>query len=142
MIRLLEISNQTLFWYYLASNLAYLVMLIIALKTSALHQRRLESHRLGWFREAPMTPPITIIVPAHNEEASIRVNVRNLLALDYPELEVIVVNDGSEDCTLEELCDEFRLRRVRAVYVPMTKSAPIRGLYRSEMQSNLLVLDK
>jgi hypothetical protein len=35
MIRLLEISNLTLFWYYLASNLAYLAMLIIALKTSA-----------------------------------------------------------------------------------------------------------
>ena len=142
MIRLLELSNQTLFWYYLASNLAYLVMLIIALKTSALHQRRLESHRLSWFRGAPMTPPITVIVPAHNEEASIRMNVRNLLALDYPELEVIVVNDGSQDRTLEALCDEFRLRRVRAVYVPATKSAPIRGLYRSAMQSNLLVLDK
>lgn len=142
MIRLLEISNQTLFWYYLASNLAYLVMLIIALKTSALHQRRLESHRLSWFRGAPMTPPITIIVPAHNEEASIRMNVRNMLALDYPELEIIVVNDGSQDRTLEELCDEFRLRRVRAVYVPVTKSAPIQGLYRSETHSNLLVLDK
>ena len=142
MIRFLEISNQTFFWYYLASNLAYLVMLTIALKTSALHQRRLESHRLSWFRGAPMTPPITIIVPAHNEEASLRMNVRNLLALDYPELEIIVVNDGSQDRTLEELCDEFRLRRVRAVYVPVTESAPIRGLYRSEMQSNLLVLDK
>lgn len=142
MIRLLEISNQTLFWYYLASNLAYLVMLIIALKTSAMHQRRLESHRLNWFKDAPMTPPITIIVPAHNEEASIRVNIRNLLALDYPELEIIVVNDGSNDRTLDELCDEFQLRRVRAVYVAVTKSAPVRGLYRSDRDSNLLVIDK
>lgn len=142
MIRFLEISNHTLFWYYLASNLGYLVMLVIALKTSALHQRRLESHRLSWFTEAPMTPPITIIVPAHNEEASIRVNVRNLLALDYPALEIIVVNDGSQDRTLDELCTEFRLRQVRAVYVPVTKSAPIRGLYRSETESNLLVIDK
>ena len=103
MIRFLEISNQTLFWYYLASNLAYLVMLLIAVKTSALHQRRLQSYRLSWFKEGPMAPPITIIAPAHNEEASIRVAVRNLLELDYPELEVIVVNDGSEDRTLEEL---------------------------------------
>ena len=142
MIRFLEFSNHTLFWYYVASNLAYLIMLIVALKTSALHQRRLESHGLGWFKGAPMTPPITVIVPAHNEESSIRVNVRNLLALDYPELEIVVVNDGSQDRTLEELCDEFRLRRVRAVYVPTTKSAPVRGLYRSDRQSNLLVLDK
>jgi cellulose synthase/poly-beta-1,6-N-acetylglucosamine synthase-like glycosyltransferase len=142
MMRFLEISNWTLFWYYLASNLAYLAMLIIALKTSAMHQRRLESHRLSWYKETPMTPPITIIVPAHNEEASIRVAIRNLLALDYPELEIVVVNDGSRDRTLEELCDEFRLRRVRAVYVSVTKSAAIRGLYRSDVEPNLLVIDK
>ncbi len=44
-----------------------------------------------------MAPGITVIAPAHNEEASIRVAVRNLLELDYPQLEVIVVNGGSED---------------------------------------------
>ena len=90
MIRFLEISNHTLFWYYLATNLAYLGMLIIALKTSARQQRRLESHRLSWFKETPMTPPITIIAPAHNEEGSIGVAIRNLLELDYPELELLV----------------------------------------------------
>jgi cellulose synthase/poly-beta-1,6-N-acetylglucosamine synthase-like glycosyltransferase len=142
MIHLLEISNQTLFWYYLASNLAYLTMLVIALKTSARHQRRLESHRLSWFKDTPMTPPITIIAPAHNEEASIRVAIRNLLELDYPQLEIIVVNDGSRDRTLEQLRGEFRLRAVRAVYVAEVKSAPIRGLYRSDIDSRLLVVDK
>src|SRR5438105_6536377 len=142
MIRLLEISNQTLFWYYLATNLAYLAMLIIALKTSARAQRRLESHRLSWYKDAPMTPPITIIAPAHNEEASIRVAIRNLLELDYPQLEIIVVNDGSLDRTLEELRDEFRLRVVRAVYIAEVKSAPVRGLYRSDVDSRLLVVDK
>src|SRR5437899_7432219 len=89
-----------------------------------------------------MATHITIIAPAHNEEASIRVAVRNLLDLDYPELEVIVVNDGSEDRTLEEMREEFRLRPVRAVYVPEAKSAPVRGLYRSEVNASLLVVDK
>jgi cellulose synthase/poly-beta-1,6-N-acetylglucosamine synthase-like glycosyltransferase len=138
----LNISNHTLFWYYLASNLAYLTMLIVALKTSAAHQRRLESHRLSWIKETPLAPPITIIAPAHNEESSIRVAVRNLLELDYPQLEVIVVNDGSEDRTLEELREGFRLRLVRAVYVPEAKSAPVRGLYRSDADTRLLVVDK
>src|SRR5437879_1982547 len=142
MIRLLEFLNHTLFWYYLASNLSYLTMLIVALKTSAAHQRRLKSHRLSWFKVSPLAPPITIIAPAHNEEKSIRVAVRNLLDLDYPELEVIVVNDGSEDRTLEEMREEFRLRPVRAVYVPEAKSAPVRGLYRSEVNASLLVVDK
>ncbi len=142
MIRFLEISNHALFWYYLASNVAYLAMLVVALKTSLAHQRRLQSHRLQWIKETPLAPPITIISPAHNEEGSIRVAVRNLLELDYPHLEVIVVNDGSQDRTFEELRDEFRLRLVRAVYVPEAKSAPVRGLYRSEVDARLLVVDK
>jgi cellulose synthase/poly-beta-1,6-N-acetylglucosamine synthase-like glycosyltransferase len=141
-IRLLEFSNHALFWYYLASNISYLVMLIVALKTSAVHQRRLKSHRLEWYKDSPLAPPITIIAPAHNEEGSIRVAVRNLLELEYPQLEVIVVNDGSEDRTLEEMKKEFRLRPVRAVYIPDAKSAPVRGLYRSQLNTSLLVVDK
>jgi cellulose synthase/poly-beta-1,6-N-acetylglucosamine synthase-like glycosyltransferase len=142
MIHFLNIANQALFWYYLASNIAYLAMLMIALKTSAMHQQRLRSYRLNWLKESPLAPPITIIAPAHNEEASIRVAVRNLLALDYPQLEVIVVNDGSKDRTFDELKEEFRLRPVRAVYVPQVKSAMVRGLYRSNADARLLVIDK
>ena len=142
MIRFLDFFNHALFWYYLASNFSYLAMLIIALKTSAMHQHRLESIRLSWIKETPMAPPITVIAPAHNEEGSIRVAVRNLLELDYPELEVIVVNDGSEDRTFEELREEFRLRQVRVVYVPEAETAPVRGLYRSDVDRRLMVIDK
>ena len=142
MIRFLDIANHTLFWYYLASNLSYLAMLIVAIKTSAAHQRRLESHRLAWIKQSPMVPPVTIIAPAHNEESSIRVAVRNLLGLEYPELEVIIVNDGSKDRTLKEMEEEFHLRPVRSVYVPEAKSAPVRGLYRSDTDARLIVVDK
>jgi len=142
MILLLDISNHALFWYYLAGNLAYLVMLIVALKTSAAHQRRLESRRLDWIKQTPLAPPITVIAPAHNEERSIRLVVRNLLGLDYPQLEVIVVNDGSRDRTLDELREEFHLRAVRSIYVSKIKCASVRGLYRSDLDPRLLVVDK
>ena len=138
----LSILNHILFWYYLASNLAYLLMLVVALRTTAAHQGRLQSHRLNWIKETPLAPAITVIAPAHNEEGSIRVAVRNLLELDYPQLEVIVVNDGSADRTLEELREEFRLRLVRAIYVPEAQSAQVRGLYRSEIDPKLMVIDK
>ena len=138
----LNIFNHLLFWYYLASNLAYLLMLVIALRTTAAHQGRLQSHRLNWIQETPLAPAISVIAPAHNEERSIRVAVRSLLELDYPQLELIVVNDGSADRTLEELKEEFRLRLVRAIYVPEAQSAPVRGLYRSELDPRLTVIDK
>src|SRR2546430_10165395 len=142
MIRFLEISNQTLFYYYLVCNLAYLAMLIIALKTSAARQRQLQSVSLGWIRQSPLAPPITILAPAHNEEKSIGVAVRNLLDLDYPELEVIVINDGSTDGTLDVVRREFGLRPVRAVYIPQVVSAAVRGLYRSDSDTRLIIVDK
>lgn len=142
MTALLDFVNHSLFLYYLVCNLVYLTTLIVAIRTSAKHQRRLESLRLEWIKDSPLAPPITVIAPAHNEESSIRIAARNLLDLDYPELELIIVNDGSKDRTLHELQQEFRLRPVRAVYVQTVSSARVRGLYRSEVDPRLLVVDK
>src|SRR6476620_2655112 len=141
MIHFLEISNQTLFYYYLVCNLVYLAMLIIALKTSAAHQRQLQSVSLAWIKQSPLVPPITILAPAHNEEKSICVAVRTLLDLYYPELEVIVINDGSTDRTLGVVRREFSLRLVRSLYVPQVASAPVRGLYRCDSDTRLIVVD-
>lgn len=142
MVRILEISNHAFFYYYLLCNLAYLAMLIIALKTSALHKRRVENIRLGWIKESPMAPPITILCPAHNEENSICIAIKTLLDLDYPELEVVVINDGSADRTLELIQSEFGLRAVRTIYVQMAASAPVRAIYRSTVDPRLVVVDK
>lgn len=142
MIRFLDLANHGFFYYYLVSNLTYLVLLIVALKTSVAHQHRLESLRLSWLKETPLVPPITILVPAHSEEKSIRIAVHNLLSLDYPELEVIAINDGSQDRTLQELQEEFQLRPVNVIYVPHIQCARVRGLYRSDTQPRLLVVDK
>ncbi len=142
MIYFLNVANHSLFFYYLASNFAYLAMLIIALRTSATHLRHLKSIDLNWIKGSALVPPVAVLVPAHNEEKSICTAVRNLLDLDYPELELIVVNDGSTDNTLQRMQKEFRLRLVRAVYVPQVTCAPVRGLYRSDVDLRLLVVDK
>jgi cellulose synthase/poly-beta-1,6-N-acetylglucosamine synthase-like glycosyltransferase len=138
----LEFSNWTLFYYYVASNIAYFVMLLIAISTSRAHQNRLKSVPLTWVKGSPLAPPITILMPAHDEELCISTAVRNVLDLDYPELEVIVINDGSVDRTLALLQERFRLRPVRMVYVPHAKSAVVRALYRSDLDARLVVVDK
>lgn len=142
MIHILELANQTLFYYYLVCNLVYLAMLVIAMKASAAHQRRLESVNLGSIKHSPLAPPITILAPAYNEEKSICVAVRNLLDLDYPELEVIVINDGSTDRTFQNIQRDFGLRPVRAVYIQQAKNAPVRGIYRCDLDKRLVVVDK
>jgi cellulose synthase/poly-beta-1,6-N-acetylglucosamine synthase-like glycosyltransferase len=141
-IHFLDWANHALFYYYFVSNLAYLAMLVVALRTSAAHLRHLESIPFDWIKKSPMVPPVTLLVPAHNEENFICIAVRNLLDLDYPNIEVVVINDGSVDKTLQRMQKEFGLRLVRAVYVPEITSAPVRGLYRSDVDVRLLVVDK
>jgi cellulose synthase/poly-beta-1,6-N-acetylglucosamine synthase-like glycosyltransferase len=142
MIRLILFLNDGLFLYYLGSNLIYLALLLIAIRSTVVHQRQLASIRLERFRNSPFSPPISIIAPAHNEAQSIVPSVRSFLALDYPSLEVIVVNDGSSDATLEALTREFQLLRTDLLYVPQVPSKPVRGVYMSQAEPRLLVVDK
>jgi cellulose synthase/poly-beta-1,6-N-acetylglucosamine synthase-like glycosyltransferase len=139
---LLDFLNDSLFFYYLASNLVYLVLLIVALLSSRAHHQHLASLRLERMKLSPLTPPITLIAPAHNEEGSIIPSVRSLLRIDYPELEVVVVNDGSKDRTLAKLIEEYRLEPAHILYIPHIATAPVRGMYRSAREPRLIVVDK
>jgi cellulose synthase/poly-beta-1,6-N-acetylglucosamine synthase-like glycosyltransferase len=89
------------------------------------------------------TFPISVLVPAYNEEKTVIESVRSVLSLDYPQHEVIVINDGSTDGTLERLTREFHLTRRESVVrrsIPITGS--ILGIYRSAAVPNLVVVDK
>lgn len=138
----LLVSNNLLFVYYLSSNLIYMGLLITATFKNVMHRHRLASQRLELSMVSPFTPPITLIVPAHNEEKSIVDSVKALLGLDYPALEVIVVNDGSRDATVQKLKDAYQLRPARLLYLADIATAPLRAIYRSPVEPRLLVLDK
>jgi cellulose synthase/poly-beta-1,6-N-acetylglucosamine synthase-like glycosyltransferase len=87
--------------------------------------------------------PISVLVPAHNEETTVVNAVRSVLSLDYPQHEVIVINDGSTDGTLQALIREFQLaRREMVVRRSIPIEGVIRGLYRSPSVPNLIVIDK
>ena len=89
------------------------------------------------------TFPISVIMPAYNESASAAEAVHSVLSLDYPQHEVIVVNDGSTDATLEALVGEFRLERRDTVYRRSLEFiGAIRGIYKSAAYPNLTVIDK
>ena len=127
--------------YFAAINLAYLALNALA----ALELRkRLEERLLGLLPRpySPYEPPVSIVVPAYNEAATICASVRSMLQLEYPELEVIVVNDGSGDATLEALSREFELAAFPEAYRRRLKSKPVRGVYRSARFPNLRVIDK
>jgi cellulose synthase/poly-beta-1,6-N-acetylglucosamine synthase-like glycosyltransferase len=142
MLRFLTISNDSLFVYYLLSNVINLVLLVVAIYKNTLHRHRLASLRHDAHRLSPFTPPISLLVPARNEEMCIVANVSSLLRLDYPHLEVIVVNDASSDQTMGKLRENFGLHRAPILYVAEIPTAPVIAIYRSLAHPRLLVLDK
>ena len=95
-----------------------------------------------WSRYEDLAPPVSVIAPAFNEELSIVDSVQALLALQYPEHEVIVVNDGSTDATLETLIKSFSLTKIDRRQIVVLQTTKIRGVYGSPQHPNLLVVDK
>lgn len=125
----------------LLQNLTYLGQLIVAQRALSTEPPEPNSDVL-WRRSAAVVPPITLMAPAYNEAATVEDSVLSLLALDYPRFEVIVINDGSRDETLDVLKHRFNLEPAERDYESTTAHASIRGIYRSRTHDKLLVIDK
>ena len=119
----------------------YIAELVLASRALFLRPPLGESSIL-WRRYGDLTPPVAVVAPAYNEEKSIVGSVRSLLSIQYPSLELIVVNDGSKDATLANLIDAFGLLPVDRPFEPAIKHKTIYGLYASPRYPQLLVIDK
>jgi cellulose synthase/poly-beta-1,6-N-acetylglucosamine synthase-like glycosyltransferase len=87
-------------------------------------------------------PPVSVLVHARDREGDIVAVVEALLQLDYPEYEVIVVNDGSDDGTLGALERAFLLEPFPEVYWRRLPTRPVLAIYRSRVHASLRVIDK
>lgn len=128
--------------YFGVLNAVYTVLLVLALFAVFKHLRRVKYSGFTEFNRSPETPPVAILIPVHNEENVVLRSIRSALASEYPFFEVIVINDGSSDGTLQRVIDEFRLRKTYRVYRKHLASGPVRGFYYNHETPNLLVVDK
>ncbi|WP_034623209.1 glycosyltransferase [Cellulomonas sp. URHE0023] len=130
------------FVYFVALDILYL--LLTGLAWNDLRQSLWRRRYLGLDEAfaSPLTPGISLLIPAYNEEAGIVESVRSLLALRYPKHEVVVVNDGSTDGTIAALVKAFDMVPVRQAVREGIATATIRVAYASRPHPNLLVLDK
>jgi cellulose synthase/poly-beta-1,6-N-acetylglucosamine synthase-like glycosyltransferase len=136
------VFNDAVLLYFLAISLHYLALMVIGFWETlrVVHNVQWQDERR--LMQSPFTPPVSIIASAYNEEANIVESVRSLLALHYPRFEVIVVNDGSTDRTLEILTETFGLRQVPRSFEYLVPCRPIRGAYESTLFPNLVLVDK
>lgn len=128
--------------YFGVLNTVYSVLLTLALFVVFRHLRRIKYSPHEEFHTSPETPPVTILIPVHNEEKVVLRSVRSALAADYPFFEVIIINDGSADGTLQTVIDAFRLQKIDRVYRTFLKTKPVKGFYYNIETPNLLVIDK
>jgi cellulose synthase/poly-beta-1,6-N-acetylglucosamine synthase-like glycosyltransferase len=134
--------NVVVVFYFAAINTVYLVLFAAAFVESIRYKRRRRFIDFSEVFRSPLTPSISVLVPAFNEEAIIVEAVRSILLLHYPRFEVVVINDGSTDRTLELLGEKYNLRRIAKAVSPEVPYRTIRGVYVSPDHENLVVVDK
>ncbi len=120
----------------------YFSLMAIGFVESRRRRRERSVDDLDVLAVSRFAPGVSIIVPAYNESGGLPDAVRSLLAVEYPEFEVIVVNDGSTDDTLERLVAELELVPVEAASRAIVHSKPVLRNYRSPTDARLLVVDK
>jgi cellulose synthase/poly-beta-1,6-N-acetylglucosamine synthase-like glycosyltransferase len=125
----------------LLQNGVYVLQLILA-ALSLTRNPPLKRTGALWERNAAIAPPISLLVPAYNEERTIVETVRSLLALLYTNIEVIVVNDGSTDATMAELIKGFDLVPEMRPAAQSLPHKPIRSVLGATQEPRLLVIDK
>lgn len=126
----------------LIQNLIYVLQIPLAAVELLRTKRREKDDHTWWLVRSDITLPISVVIPAYNEEVTISNTLVATLATQYPSFEVIVVNDGSKDRTLQVMIDTFSLKKAERYFEKRLPHKTPRGIYRSSIYPNLIVADK
>lgn len=130
--------------FFLFVNVFYFSIYAISFGAILVYLRR---HMFCDYRvimQSELTPAVSILAPAFNEATTCIESVKSLLKLNYPTVEVIFINDGSKDATLEVMINEYDLVKTERVYIQTIATKPVKGIYvsRKPAYKNLIVVDK
>lgn len=128
-------------FYFLAINTGYLALNFVCIFSLRKSIPASVLNDMPQFYSG-LEPPVSIIVPAYNEEATITATIRSILHMSYPVLEVVIVNDGSKDDTLAELKQSLSLVPFPEAYRYRLKTEPVHVVYESLLHPNVRVIDK
>jgi cellulose synthase/poly-beta-1,6-N-acetylglucosamine synthase-like glycosyltransferase len=137
-----QIVTGIILVYFFLINSLYLMLVILSIFGIVQYRNMNTYVSFKEIFQMPLVKPISIIAPAYNEEMGIIESVRSLLSLEYPFYEVIVVNDGSTDHTLEKLVKTFDLKKSPRVFRKVIETKTIKGIYISPSYPKLVVVDK
>jgi len=134
--------NYFIIYYVLVINFIYFIQLILAAFNLSDYVKKIRYSDYKKYITSDNMIPISILVPAYNEQETIVENIKSLISLKYPKFEVIVINDGSKDETLNRVIQEFDLKEVNQPVRYRINTNKIRGIYKNLDIPNLIVVDK
>ena len=134
--------NYYLIYYSTIINVIYFVLLLLSFVGVSKQMKYWDIKKMVFLFKKNMLPTISIIAPAYNEEMTIIESVNSLLNLTYPDYELIVVNDGSKDETLNTLINYFKLEKKDFIVDYKIKTKPVLGVYKNKSYPKLTVVDK
>lgn len=139
-----ELFYSGLYIYSVVIMAAYLILSLVSFRSVRLYLHKTNFIDYKDILNTPIAPGVTLVAPAYNEAATIIENVRSLLSLHYSKYEVIIVNDGSKDETLDLIIEEYNLVKVDYCVNEQIPTKEIRGIYKSTDKSfnHLIVVDK
>lgn len=136
-------TNLLIIWYFLLVNMCYVVLLIESIPDVFIKFKESEIGNIDLFVNSNLLPPICILIPAYNEEDVIINTVQSVLKSNYPSLQIIIVNDGSSDSTVQLLHDKYELTPSQPVFAPKIKTkASFADYFTSKIYPHLQVIDK
>lgn len=128
--------------YTLALTLIYFIQFVISIFKIKKEEKAEISDDYRRYEDSENLLPISLIVPAYNEQENIVHNVKSLMKINYPVFEIIVVNDGSNDNTHKEMVDSFHLKQIKSSIKVEIQTQEIQGIYYNSEYPNLLYIDK
>lgn len=138
----LAVVSAAFLGYFIALDAIYAGLFALSFFESGRHMRRLALGGDDIVLHSPLTPPMSIILPAFNEEACIVESVDALRLIEYGELEIVVVDDGSTDGMLTRLTEAYDLVPSQTPLRVQLPSRPIQAVYSSGRLPNLIVVTK
>lgn len=127
--------------YFIGLNGTYMILSVISLVVLPRYIQKQSTHKLP-HTQTGFEPPISLIVTAFNESAVIIPTVEALLQLDYPEYEIVIVNDGSTDNMLDLLTKKYSLEIFPAAIRQTIEHQPIINVCQSRTHPNIRVVNK
>ena len=126
LVYIISVYSNIILLYFFVISIFYMILIVLSSRRLRVYVKIINNDVTII---SNYTKPISIIVPAYNEEATIIDNITSLLDLNYPEFEIIVVNDGSKDKTLEKVIEHFKLRKIDVEINVQVYCKEIKGVY-------------